>query len=191
MKHADHTPFGTDRFGQWTEHFARFFGTPQFIIAQTVIVVAWVTLNVLGAIHHWDPYPFILLNLGFSLQAAYAAPLILCSTTRQADRDKAQAALEAAHREELARQHTADLARNTALTQDIHTITQQIHAFTQAAQRWDPTLRAIRHIDEIRQQRPLAPEARERVDAIKAILEGDQAPPPPAVQDPDRDSPAT
>ena len=53
-------------------------------------MIVWITLNVVGIVSHWDPYPFILLNLGFSTQAAYAAPLILLAQNRQADRDKAE-----------------------------------------------------------------------------------------------------
>jgi uncharacterized membrane protein len=82
------------------EAFARFFGTPKFLIAQTVIVIIWIALNVLN-LTHYDPYPFILLNLAFSLQAAYAAPLILLAQTRQADRDKAHSDADAQHREAL------------------------------------------------------------------------------------------
>lgn len=94
--------FGGDGFGKRAEAFARFFGTPTFLIAQTMIVVGWIALN--GAhVISWDIYPFILLNLGFSLQAAYAAPLILLAQTRQADRDKALAEADALHREELAK----------------------------------------------------------------------------------------
>jgi uncharacterized membrane protein len=68
---------------------ARFLGTGRFIVGQTVLVVAWIILNTIGAINHWDPYPFILLNLAFSTQAAYAAPLILLAQNRQDDRDRA------------------------------------------------------------------------------------------------------
>jgi uncharacterized membrane protein len=63
------------------------FGSWTFIIVQTMIVVLWIGLNLLTAVHHWDPYPFILLNLVFSTQAAYAAPLILLSQNRQAEHD--------------------------------------------------------------------------------------------------------
>ena len=66
------------------------FGTPTFLIAQTVLVIIWIVLNVAG-LTRFDVYPFILLNLAFSLQAAYAAPLILLAQTRQSDRDKAGA----------------------------------------------------------------------------------------------------
>src|SRR5881628_1155859 len=83
-----HGAFGDDAFGRFAEKTARFFGTPQYIVAQTVVVALWILLNVIGLVHHWDPMPFILLNLIFSTQAAYAAPLILLAQTRQAERDK-------------------------------------------------------------------------------------------------------
>ena len=93
-----HGAFGNDAFGRAAEKTARFFCTPQYIIGQTILVALWVTLNAVALINHWDPYPFILLNLGFSLQAAYAAPLILLAQTRQADRDKIQSDALEAHR---------------------------------------------------------------------------------------------
>src|SRR5258708_24169804 len=102
-----HTPhlhlnsvFGGDWFGRKAEIFARFFGTPTFIIIQTVLVAIWMGANIWG-FAHFDLYPFILLNLAFSLQAAYAAPLILLAQTRQADRDKAMTEADAQHREAL------------------------------------------------------------------------------------------
>ena len=67
-------------------------GSWKFIIWQTVIVICWMIVNVIGFVRHWDPYPFILLNLIFSTQAAYAAPIIMMSQNRQNDRDRAQAA---------------------------------------------------------------------------------------------------
>src|ERR1700733_3535419 len=93
--------FGDDWFALKAEAFARFFGTPVFLVGQTVIVAVWILINVLGWTK-FDIYPFILLNLAFSLQAAYAAPLILLAQTRQADRDKAHAEADAEHREFLA-----------------------------------------------------------------------------------------
>lgn len=88
--HAHLAPtFGNDTFALKAEAFARFFGTPTFLGAQTAIVVLWVVLNMTG-ITHFDVYPFILLNLAFSLQSAYAAPLILLAQNRQADRDRVQ-----------------------------------------------------------------------------------------------------
>jgi uncharacterized membrane protein len=92
------TPRGTpggpvydpDTFGRFAESLARFLGTGRYLVGQTLAVIVWIALNVVGIVHHWDPYPFILLNLGFSTQAAYAAPLILLAQNRQADRDKAE-----------------------------------------------------------------------------------------------------
>ena len=81
--------YDADAFGRFAEGMARFLGTGRFIVGQTVLVIGWIILNTLGALHHWDPYPFILLNLAFSTQAAYAAPLILLAQNRQDDRDRA------------------------------------------------------------------------------------------------------
>jgi uncharacterized membrane protein len=81
--------YDADAFGRFAEAMARFLGTGRFIVGQTVLVVGWIILNTLGILHHWDPYPFILLNLAFSTQAAYAAPLILLAQNRQDDRDRA------------------------------------------------------------------------------------------------------
>ncbi len=101
MPHAHlESAFGGDWFGVRAESFARFFGTPTFLIAQTIIVAVWILVNVAGWTQ-FDIYPFILLNLAFSLQAAYAAPLILLAQTRQADRDKVMSLADAQHREEL------------------------------------------------------------------------------------------
>jgi uncharacterized membrane protein len=83
------TRYDADAFGRGSEAIARFMGTGRFLAAQTVIVVGWILINTVGFIKHWDPYPFILLNLAFSLQAAYAAPLILLAQNRQDDRDRA------------------------------------------------------------------------------------------------------
>ena len=78
--------FGEDAFGRRAEA-ARLFGTPKYIAAQSVAVILWIALNAIAVGLRWDPNPFILLNLAFSTQAAYAAPLILLAQTRQADRD--------------------------------------------------------------------------------------------------------
>jgi uncharacterized membrane protein len=136
-----HGAFGSDSFGRRAETFARWFGTPGFLVMQTAIVAVWILLNVLAATLRWDPYPFILLNLAFSLQAAYAAPLILLAQARQADRDKALSEADASHREalagaavqrqEIALQQTqrleALLAANTALTEEVQKLTREIH----------------------------------------------------------------
>jgi len=135
--------FGGDWFALKAEAFARFFGTPLFLVAQTVIVAGWIAINVTG-LTHFDVYPFILLNLAFSLQAAYAAPLILLAQTRQADRDKAHADADAQHREAIhlasaERQHLAaaqmvqllDLVnQNTELTNAIKELSQRIEVLT-------------------------------------------------------------
>jgi len=81
--------YDTDAFGRMSEAIARFLGTGRFLAGQTVLVIGWIALNTIAAFHHWDPYPFILLNLAFSTQAAYAAPLILLAQNRQDDRDRA------------------------------------------------------------------------------------------------------
>jgi uncharacterized membrane protein len=80
--------YDPDAFGRFAERLARFLGTGRYIVAQTFFVFLWVTLNVIAIFGRWDAYPFILLNLAFSTQAAYAAPLILLAQNRQADRDK-------------------------------------------------------------------------------------------------------
>ena len=77
-----------DAVGQATESIARFFGTGSYLLIQSVIVVVWIILNVFAVALRWDPYPFILLNLAFSTQAAYAAPLILLAQNRQENRDR-------------------------------------------------------------------------------------------------------
>lgn len=80
--------FNGDAVGEGAEKVARFLGTGKYLAWQTVIVVVWIALNVGGMWWNWDPYPFILLNLAFSTQAAYAAPLILLAQNRQDDRDR-------------------------------------------------------------------------------------------------------
>jgi uncharacterized membrane protein len=145
--HAPHahlaSAFGDSWFGARAESFARFFGTPTFLIAQTTIVAIWIIANVAG-VTRFDLYPFILLNLAFSLQAAYAAPLILLAQTRQADRDKAHADADARHREDLSRAsierqeqvatETAQLKelldQNTRLTQATQDLTRRVEQLT-------------------------------------------------------------
>ena len=82
--------YDADAFGRFSEGLARFLGTGKYLFGQTVFVLLWIVMNSLVFINHWDPYPYILLNLAFSTQAAYAAPLILLAQNRQADRDKVQ-----------------------------------------------------------------------------------------------------
>lgn len=135
--------FGNDWFALRAEAFARFFGTPKFLIGQTVFVTVWIILNMTGVVK-FDIYPFILLNLAFSLQAAYAAPLILLAQTRQADRDKANAEADARHREDIAsitrerQEQLAELStrmlellrRNTELTEVTKSMSERIESLT-------------------------------------------------------------
>jgi uncharacterized membrane protein len=139
-----HGTFGPDAFGRGAEHAARFFGTPQYIVGQTLVVIAWIALNAVAIVHHWDPYPFILLNLAFSTQAAYAAPLILLAQTRQAERDKRSEERAERHRERIERMETkreeaieagnAELVKllesNTDLTRQDKELTEQVAALT-------------------------------------------------------------
>lgn len=81
--------YDPDAFGRMTEAIARFMGTGRYLAGQTACIVAWIALNTTGIARHWDTYPFILLNLTFSTQAAYAAPLILLAQNRQDERDRA------------------------------------------------------------------------------------------------------
>src|ERR687888_918456 len=145
--HAPHVHlapvFGSDWFGIKAEAFARFFGTPLFLVAQTLVVAVWIILNVTG-VTQFDLYPFILLNLAFSTQAAYAAPLILLAQTRQADRDKAHTEADIQHREALAAasaeqqsfalqqstQMLALLEQNLVLTRRVEELTQRIEILT-------------------------------------------------------------
>jgi uncharacterized membrane protein len=127
---------------------ARAFGTPQYIIGQSIVVVVWIVLNSVAVVRHWDPYPFILLNLAFSTQAAYAAPLILLAQTRQADRDKVAAEMadkrhteleESAVRRgtriktetdkltELLEENTQLTAQDKELTEQVAALTREIH----------------------------------------------------------------
>jgi uncharacterized membrane protein len=120
-----HGAFGNDRFGVIAERFARFFGTPQFIIGQTVLVMLWIAVNAAAVGLRWDPYPFILLNLAFSTQAAYAAPLILLAQTRQADRDKIRdAAIQEHHDADIQRERDFE-ARQTELLQHERALAEQ------------------------------------------------------------------
>ena len=89
--------YDTEQFGRFSEGIARFLGTARFLVLQTALVILWIGFNLAWGLNvgniragGWDPYPFILLNLAFSTQAAYAAPLILLAQGRQAERDRQQ-----------------------------------------------------------------------------------------------------
>jgi uncharacterized membrane protein len=144
VQQQQHGAFGQDAFGRYAEAAARFFGTPQYIVGQTVVVIFWLALNSIAVMSHWDPYPFILLNLAFSTQAAYAAPLILLAETRQATRDKIAAEKTEEHRdhaEHMAEERVAALKAetdklqallqsNTDLTRQDKELTEQVAALT-------------------------------------------------------------
>lgn len=116
QKHLEGTGFGD----KVADKVVQGMGSWAFIITQTVIIVLWILGNGYFLIVHFDKYPFILLNLVFSTQAAYASPLILMAANRQADRDKVQAEHQYEHQEK-------ELALNTQLTQEVHALTEQIH----------------------------------------------------------------
>src|SRR5882672_7043319 len=80
--------FDVEAVGRLSESFARFLGTGRYLAMQTIFVIIWIALNLFALKWQWDPYPFILLNLAFSTQAAYAAPLILLAQNRQENRDR-------------------------------------------------------------------------------------------------------
>ena len=121
--------FGDDPFGRFAERFPRAFGTPKFLLAQSVLVLIWLALNAADVVH-FDPYPFILLNLAFSTQAAYAAPMILLAQTRQSERDRHWTEADALHREEISNSILTLLRQNTELTQQVHDLTVQIEQLT-------------------------------------------------------------
>jgi len=141
---TEHGAFGEDPFGRGAERAARFFGTPRYIIGQTLVVIAWIALNSVALMSHWDPYPFILLNLAFSTQAAYAAPLILLAQTRQATRDKALGDQLEMHHDQVEKRAAERVARvktetdkvqalleaNTDLTRQDKELTEQVAALT-------------------------------------------------------------
>jgi uncharacterized membrane protein len=136
--------FGQDAFGRYAEGAARFFGTPQYIAGQTIVVIIWIALNAIAVGYHWDPYPFILLNLAFSLQAAYAAPLILLAQTRQTERDKISEDRAERHHERVEKMNVKReqeiqagtdrlvqlLNSNTTLTKQDKELTEQVAALT-------------------------------------------------------------
>jgi uncharacterized membrane protein len=150
---VQHGAFGRDAFGRRAETLARFFGTPQYIVGQSIVVVIWIALNAAAIGFQWDPYPFILLNLAFSTQAAYAAPLILLAQTRQADRDKqiddrverrhdemehrAESRVEdirkeTARLEQLLESNTDLTRQDKEMTEQVADLTKQIHALLTA-----------------------------------------------------------
>lgn len=109
--HAQHLESLT--FAQrFADKISLFAGSWTFIIIQTVLVTLWIALNIVGYLAHWDPYPFILLNLIFSTQAAYTAPILMMSQNRQSERDRVQA--------------QADFETNTIARHEIETLQKEL-----------------------------------------------------------------
>ena len=140
--------YDADAFGALSEKAARFLGTGRYLVGQTVFVIFWIALNTIGIIGHWDPYPFILLNLAFSTQAAYAAPLILLAQNRQDDRDRSSierdrevAARTQADTEFLARELAAvrlalaDVVTNSDLEDHVDRVTKALERLTERIDR--------------------------------------------------------
>jgi uncharacterized membrane protein len=111
---------------------AKGMGSWAFIIIQTIIVLAWATLNIIGFINHWDPYPFILLNLLFSTEAAYSAPIIMMSQNRQNERDRFQA--------------TEDFKTNVEAKEEIEELQKAIYRIEN-----DKLTEILKKLDEIQQ----------------------------------------
>jgi uncharacterized membrane protein len=140
--------YDSDAFGRLSEIIARFMGTPQYLVIQTIIVVIWIGINVMVFTLRWDPYPFILLNLFFSTQASYAAPLILLAQNRQEDRDRKQlerdrqvAIRTQEDAEYLARELAgvrlalADVATTDDLEEQVKKLTEAVHALSEKVER--------------------------------------------------------
>ena len=137
--------YDPEAFGRFSEGLARTLGTGRYLAAQTVVVIVWIIINVAAAALRFDPYPFILLNLAFSTQAAYAAPLILLAQNRQDSRDRAQAdedrrvsALVQAETEYLARE-VANIRILVASLPTAEEITGALERVTEALDRLTPS----------------------------------------------------
>ena len=141
--------YDPEAFGRFSEGLARTLGTGRYLAAQTVVVIVWILINVAAAALRFDPYPFILLNLAFSTQAAYAAPLILLAQNRQDARDRAQAdedrraaALVQAETEYLAREMAnirilvASLPTADEVTTALERMSEAIERLEPAAETW-------------------------------------------------------
>jgi uncharacterized membrane protein len=115
---------GQSRVDKAVDQFVTFFGSLKFIIYMTVVIIAWIVINAFVVALRWDPYPFILLNLAFSAQATYAAPLILLSQNRSAEHDRLRAESDYQTNETA----LAEIKTNTELTQQVHDLTTQVHA---------------------------------------------------------------
>lgn len=136
--------YDPEAFGRFSEGLARTLGTGRYLAAQTVMVIVWISINVAAVALRFDPYPFILLNLAFSTQAAYAAPLILLAQNRQDARDRAQtdedrrvSALVQAETEYLARE-VANIRILVASLPTAEELTNSLERVTEALDRLAP-----------------------------------------------------
>ncbi|HYH51019.1 MAG TPA: DUF1003 domain-containing protein [Acidimicrobiia bacterium] len=136
--------YDPDAFGRFSEAIARTLGSGRYLMTQTVVVIVWIIINVTAAALRFDPYPFILLNLAFSTQASYAAPLILLAQNRQDARDRAQAdedrraaALVQAETEYLARE-VANIRILVASLPTAEELTTALERMTEAIERLGP-----------------------------------------------------
>ncbi len=158
---------GDDMIGQGAERVARFLGTGRYLAIQTIIVVVWIIINVAWVAFAFDPYPFILLNLAFSTQAAYAAPLILLAQNRQEsrdrvalDEDRARAAQTKADTEFLARELASvrlavgEAASRDYMRRELEDVHEKLDALTALLQ----TMQAQRHAPAATEERADAPD---------------------------------
>jgi uncharacterized membrane protein len=116
--HHDEASFGE----RVADRMSAGIGSWNFLIIQSVIIAAWITLNIIGLIKHWDPYPFFLLNFGFSMQAAFTGPVLLLAGKRQSEKDRLMLEHAAAESEASEKQTIAileEIERNTACTVSI------------------------------------------------------------------------
>jgi uncharacterized membrane protein len=158
--------------------FVNFFGSLQFIGWQTLIIIIWVILNVTAFIRHWDPYPFILLNLLFSTQAAYAAPLILLAQNRQEQRDH----LKMEHDYQVNENSLTEIQATRELIHEVHLTTVKVHAINLQQM---TELEGLKHISAelniIRQAlAPAAPNPAAGTDLARQDPPPAQQEPPPA-----------
>ncbi len=144
--HSDARPFGEGLVARVAEKVADAMGTVQFVIASTLLIVAWVFVNGLvtflsdswsGLLNGkgFDPAPFILLNLVFSAVAYYSASMVMIAQKSQAKRDQAREAADAMHREDLARKQIELIEQNTRLTEEVHSLTVEVHRLVSAGRR--------------------------------------------------------
>lgn len=167
-------PRDPDAFGRLAETVARFLGTGRYLVVQTVLVVIWITLNVLLVVfgtEPFDPYPFILLNLAFSTQAAYAAPLILLAQNRQDDRDRAQSEVDRTMQARV-RSDTEYLAREVAsINSSLGEVT-TVEDLAKAVERISTAMESLgRRIDDLAVT--VAPSAGEPDGADDAVVPDD------------------